>query len=149
MKIVFFQYILQQKENSLLFQFLMAQKMEPKRGDWYSEIVKIMNEFDITLSENEIKVLPASIFKKIVKNKAVSAGIEYLKTKQMKCEKGVRIEYSTLELQDYLKPCSNLQLQEQQYIFSLRSEMNPLKKNFERNTKMKQDLFYKIMSKRI
>ena len=102
-----------------------------------------MNEFDIKLSENEIKVLPASIFKKIVKNKAVSAGIEYLKTKQMKCEKGVRIKYSTLELQDYLKPCSNLQLQEQQYIFSLRSEMNPLKKNFERNTKMKQEFCIK------
>ena len=101
MKIVFYRYILKQKRKLTVISVFHGQKMEPKRGDWYSEIVKIMNEFDITLSENKIKVLPASIFKKIVKNKAVSAGIEYLKTKQMKCEKGARIKYSTLELQDY------------------------------------------------
>ena len=62
----------------------MAQKIEPRRGDCYSKTVKILKEFDIKISEKEIKVLPASIFKKIVKKKAVSAKIEYSKTKQMK-----------------------------------------------------------------
>ena len=57
----------------------------------------------------------------------------------MKCEKGARINYQTLELQDYLKPCSNLKLEDQQYMFSLRCEMNPIKKNFERNMKMTQE----------
>ena len=107
--------------------------MEPKRGDWYSEIVKIMNEFNITISEKEIKVLPASVFKKMVKQKAVTAVTEYLKTKQMKCEKGARIKYSNLELQDYLKPWFNLQLQEQQYIcHTLRSggHRKPKEANF-------------------
>ena len=33
MKLVFFEYILKQNDSSLLFQFLMAQKKEPRRGD--------------------------------------------------------------------------------------------------------------------
>ena len=52
MKLVFYQYILQQEENSLLFRFLMAQKEEPRRGDWYSEVQQILKEFEITNTEN-------------------------------------------------------------------------------------------------
>ena len=37
MKLVFYEYILKQNDSSLLFQFLMAQKKEPRRGDWYSD----------------------------------------------------------------------------------------------------------------
>ena len=81
----------------------------------------------------------SSIFKNIVKNKAVLVGIVYLKAKQAKCEKGVKIKYKTLELQDYLKPCSNLKLEDQHLIFSLRCEINPIKKNCIRNIKMKQE----------
>jgi hypothetical protein len=45
MKLVFYQYILKQEDNSLLFRFLMAQKEEPRRGDWYSETQKILKQF--------------------------------------------------------------------------------------------------------
>ena len=74
--------------------------------------------------------MPSSLFKNMVKHKAFLAGINYLKAKQVKCEKGVRIKYQTLELQDYLKPCSILKLEDQQYVFILRCEMNPIKKIF-------------------
>ena len=40
MKLVFYQYILKQEENSLLFKFLLAQK-----EDWYSETQKTLKEF--------------------------------------------------------------------------------------------------------
>ena len=43
--------------------------------------------------------MPSSIFKNVVKNKAVLVGIEYLKAKKAKCEEGVKIKYNTLELQ--------------------------------------------------
>ena len=63
-----------------------------------------------------------------MKNKAVLARIDYLKAKQAKFEKGVKIKYKTLELQDYLKPYSNLKLEDQHLIFSPRCEMNQIKK---------------------
>ena len=67
-KLVFYQYILTQKEDSLLCTFLMAQKEEPKRGDWYSEKDNIKEEFNIISSEEEIKRIPPKVFKNIVKN---------------------------------------------------------------------------------
>ena len=42
-----------------------------------------------------------------------------------------------MKLQDYLNPCSNLKLEEQRNIFSLRSRMNELKTNFSRNHNIK------------
>ena len=42
-------------------------------------------------------------------------------------EKGALISYDSLDLQDYLNSCSNLTIDEQRFIFSIRSEINPLK----------------------
>ena len=69
----------------------------------------------------------------MVKSSASIAGIRYLKLKQQKGTKGSLINYDSLECQDYLNPCSNLTIKEQRYLFSLRSEMNPLSTNFNRN----------------
>ena len=132
-KLVFYHYILNQKEDSMIFQFLMAQKRQPRRGDWCSEIQTILEEFQLNLSEDEIKRIPASQFKKMVKSSASIAGIRYLNLKQQKGTKGSLINYDSLECQDYLNPCSNLTIKEQRYLFSLRSEMNPLSTNFNRN----------------
>ena len=58
-QIVFFRYVLTQKEESLLFRFLLAQKRETRRGDYYSA-------FQNTLKEN-INEMPEKLFKSIVK----------------------------------------------------------------------------------
>ena len=91
MKLVFYQYILKQKENSLLLPFLMAQKLEPKKGDWYSEIVKTLKDFGINQTENEIMNMPSLIFKNMVKNKVDLARIEYLNKGNVKREQGLNI----------------------------------------------------------
>ena len=38
-----------------MLKFLMAQKNNRKRGDWYSEVHKIMNDFNIDLTDEVIK----------------------------------------------------------------------------------------------
>ena len=63
MKLVFYQYILNQQENSLISTFLKAQKFNPKRGDWYSEVQHILKEFEINLTEIEIKETQSMRFK--------------------------------------------------------------------------------------
>ena len=64
----------------------------------------------------QVKCLQTNSFKGIVKQKAFLAGINYLLAKQNNCEKGSLIKYDTLELQDYLKSCANLSLEDQQLI---------------------------------
>ena len=93
-----------------------------------------MKEFEIDLSDEDIKKTKETIFKKLVKSKTISAGIKYLTKKQKKGEKGRDIDYKTLELQDYLCPHSNLKLEDQRILFSYRSRMNQLKTNFSRNS---------------
>ena len=73
----------------------MAQKKEPRRGDWYSEVQNILKEFNITMSEKQMKETKTNSFKGIVKQKAFLAGKNYLLDKQNNCE-----IYNTLELQD-------------------------------------------------
>ena len=46
--------------------------------------------------------------------------------------------YDSLTLQDYLSPYSNLTLEDQRYLLSLRCEVNPLRSNFKRNLSMKK-----------
>ena len=122
-----------QSETSLLYRFLMAQKKEPRRGDWYSDVQNIIKEFNINMSEEQIKETKTNSFKGVVKEKAFLSGIRYLKAKQEKGEKGSLIKYNTLELQDYLQSCANISLEDQQLIFSFICEMNVQKSNFRRN----------------
>ena len=117
MKLVFYEYILKQEESTLIYRFLMAQKFEPRRGDWYSEIQTILKEFEIDISEKYIKQIKTSVFKNIVKQKSIESSMKYLKSRQMKGEKGAFINYNKLELQDYLNPCANISLEEQKLIF--------------------------------
>ena len=50
-----------------MYQFLMAQKQDPKKGDWYSDVNKYLKEFKIDISEEAIKKMPESMFKALVK----------------------------------------------------------------------------------
>ena len=75
-------------KKSLIFTFLMAQKKQPRRGDWYSEIQSIMEHFEITIIDDEIKRTRARVFKKMVKNRAARARLIYLKELRKKGTKG-------------------------------------------------------------
>ena len=117
----------------------MVQKVSPKWRDWYSEVQSILKEFQINMSEEEIKETKVNHFKRVVKQKAIKAGIIYLNSKQIKGGKGSLIKYDTLELQDYLKSCANITLEDQKFIFSFSCEMNVLKSNFKRNINVSQE----------
>ena len=122
----------------MLFTFLMAQKKQPVKGDWYSEVQTIINKFELNISEEDIKKIPTTIFKNMVKTAAECARFRYLKNMQMKGSKGSKVEYDSSSLQDYLNPYANVPIEDQRYLFSLRCEVNPLRTNFRRNLTMKE-----------
>ena len=139
MKVIFFKYIISQDEGSLMFKLLMAQKNNRKRGDWYSEVKNIINELNISLNDEDIKKTTVFEFKKIVKEKTKVAALKYLKEMQRKDKKGAGINYNSIELQDYWHSCANIKLEDQQFIFNFRSEMNQTKENFHRDKNMKEE----------
>ena len=121
----------------------MAQKKQPRKGDWYSEIQSTMEDFEITITDDEIKRTRARVVKKMVKIRAARAWLIYLKELQKKGNKGSLIIYDSLEVQEYLNPSTNRKIEDQRYLFSLRSEMNILHTNFSRNKSIQTKFYVK------
>ena len=63
---------------------MKAQKENPKRGDWYSEVQSILNEFEIELSEAQIKDISPHRFKSLAQKSVVKAAVSYLNSLQKK-----------------------------------------------------------------
>ena len=66
-KLNFMQYILQQGEESLLYQVLEAQTNQPTKGDWYSECSNILEHFTLNIGLEEVKSMTRQQFKKLTK----------------------------------------------------------------------------------
>ena len=128
LKLNFLYYILNQKEDSLIFKFFEAQNKNSIKGDWVSGVKIIMTKLGLTLSFGEIKGMKKTQFKSDVENKVNAAAFEYLKRKIKK--KGKEINYgSKLCMQNYLQPNGVLNLQEQRTIFNFRVRANNLNYN--------------------
>ena len=61
--------------------------------------------------------------------KCNQAAFDYLTEKQKKGSKGRDIQYNSLEMADYLHPPTNMSLEDQREIFSLRCHTNNLGAN--------------------
>ena len=73
-----------------MFCFLMAQRKDPIKGDRYSNILEIMQEFENGENEEDIRYIPVKTFKKIVKQKGKIAGVKYFLAQQKNGGKGVK-----------------------------------------------------------
>ena len=102
-----------------------------------------MEDFEITITDDEIKRTPARVFKKMVKIRAARVWLIYLKELQKKGNKGSLIIYDSLEVQEYLNQSTNRKIGDQRYFFSLRSEMNILHTNFSRNKSIQPKFYVK------
>ena len=69
MILIFYQYILQQKEESMMFQMLAAQITNPTKNDFNKTVNSIFKEFEISYSINEIKNMKKKYFQKPHKEK--------------------------------------------------------------------------------
>ena len=71
MKIIFFLiYSLTRRKLINLWTF-HCPKNDFKRGDWYSEVRNILEEYEINMTDEEIQAKPDSLFKELVKEKNV------------------------------------------------------------------------------
>ena len=78
-KLNFLYYILKQEENSLLSRFFKAQLENPTKGDWVSEMKKLIEELEIASSFEEVIRIKRSKYEKIVSDKLKVEAFKYLK----------------------------------------------------------------------
>ena len=117
-KLNFFQYILQQKELSLLYRMLESQQKQPVRGNWFSECSKIKEDFGITMGNEKIRQMSRNCFRKITKKKAEDIAYTALLSKKDNGSKGRSLKYGdSLQMADYLCPNTVISVEEQRQIF--------------------------------
>ena len=132
MKLNFLKYIINQKKESLVHRFFIAQCENPTKGDWVSSLKNIMDVVDLKMTFEEIKMAKKKYFKILVRKKVNILAFKYLLSKIK--SKGKEICYKKdLQCQTYLLPNNILTVQEQRAIFSYRTRMNNIKNNFKEN----------------
>ena len=120
----------QDKKNSLLKKVFIAQLKFPFKGDWTSEVTRILEELNIQKTFDEIKDVSKNQLTQIVMLAIEKNAFNYLISIQKQKRKGKEIIYKQLSLQPYLRPRENFNLKAQRQIFALRKKLNHIKANF-------------------
>ena len=107
-RVNFLHYILCQDPDSLLGRIFRAQCADPIKGDWASTVQKDLEFLNIKLSFDEIANYSTSAFNKLVKDAIRKKAFSELVKQQKAHSKGIEIVYRDLNIQNYLKKDSPL-----------------------------------------
>ena len=89
--------------ETMLRQVYEVQKNESKAGDFVNLVTKDMSEIEICLTEDEIKKINKSKWKKLVKEKTKNKAFKDLLKENEAKEKTLHIQFECLEMSSYLK----------------------------------------------
>ena len=93
MRLLYLKYILEQDEESKLKKFFNLQIEKPNRGDWASTCLNDLKQLNLTLSMEEIKLMPKYKFATMLKSKIQKNALTYLTEKQGKKGKEICLQY--------------------------------------------------------
>ena len=82
MRLLFLKDILQQNVESMISRVFQLQLEQPSKGDWPSSCLKDLEELEISMSFEEIKLISKNSFNKILNEKVKEASLSYLTDKQ-------------------------------------------------------------------
>ena len=128
-RLMFYHYILNENEDSLINKFYKLQARKPVKNDWSLTVRENLQELKISLTEYQIQNLSKKAFQKIVKDTIRSAAFDYLIKLKNTHSKVAHISYKTLEMQDYLKP-SMFPADLAKFTFLCRSRMLAVGENY-------------------
>ena len=100
-RLMFYHYILNQENDSLLYKFFKLQKSKSVRGDWCLTVQEDLESLNITLTEDEIEKCSEYSFKKIVNTAIRKEAFSYLLTLKNSHSKVKHISYETHKMQEY------------------------------------------------
>ena len=128
-RLLFLKSILNEKEDSRIFQFVKLQLENCQKGDWILTCINDLKYLEMEQSLEEIKIMKTIKFKNILKQKIKRKSFEYLLNKRKR--KGNEIIYSELQMADYLLPNENIKsIEDQRYLFAIRNKMINIPTNF-------------------
>ena len=134
-RLLYLKYILNESNQSLIYNFLRAQWENPLRGDWIITVKDDLKELKLDCyTFDQIRLMSKDKFRSIVNTAVNKAAFQYLIEKKRLQSKISHIEYNSLSMQQYLRPGTILN-STAKYHFKARSSMLDLRGNFKNNFK--------------
>ena len=133
-RLMFLHYLMNLDEDEMLYKFFSAQRNNPGRNDWIQTILQDINDLQLNMSIDEIKLCPRSKFKIIVREKCGTTAFKSLMVSKNSHSKLAQLSYSKLELQPYLKD-GTLNCKDARLLFNFRTRMIDVGNNFKNSSK--------------
>ena len=129
LRLFFFKLILEEDDKSMVSQFFHLQLQQPTSGDWATTVQNDLKELNILETFDDIKRMSRNKFKNLVKIRMKRNAFSYLIKKRG--SKGCQIEYSALEMSEYLLPYNDkMKIEEKHRLFALKNRMVDIPDNF-------------------
>ena len=81
-RLLFLQYILNEDPDSIVAKFLKTQTMNPTKKDWVSTVKKDLENLDLNVTFEDIKVMKKSSFKNMLKQSIEKKALKDLEEKK-------------------------------------------------------------------
>ena len=121
--LMYFHYLLNENEDSLVHKFLKSQIESPSKNDWILLIEKDLSSLEIYLSYENIKGLSKLEFKSFVQECVRRKALDYLNGIKSSHRKVMHIKHSSLNLQTYFLPQNIQSVQLSKFILQSRTRM--------------------------
>ena len=114
----------------MIHKFFQLQVKNPTRGDRVSTCLKDLKELKIEKSFEEIRQMNKSKYNYLLKKMINENALNYLTKK--KGSKGKEINYTTIEMAEYLQPYSKISVIKKRKLFEIRNKMTNIPNNYQR-----------------
>ena len=126
---MFYHYIINQPDDSLIKKFYQTQLANPTKEDWCLTVKSNLETLRIMKSESEIKTMSEYSFNKLVKTTIKQETLQYLIKLKNSHSKVLHIQYEELQMQEYFLP-NKMPTQLAKFTFLGRARMIPVRANF-------------------
>ena len=123
-QVVFLHHILNLEEEDPVKQMYYNQKLLPAEKNWYNNVAKLLETYQLTMDEDQIKCMSKDNFKKIVRKAIRQKAFTTLVEECNGQNKTQAVVYNELKLQDYL---TKLYPWQSQLLFQYRSKTLDIK----------------------
>ena len=128
-RIVYYHYLVNLKQEEMLFKFFEAQQKYPCKDDWTLQVTQDLKDFGIPEGFEFIRSKSINSFKRLVKIKAKEYTLQYLLNLKAKHTKMDDLAYTELKMQKYLKN-EDIPVNEAQNLFRFRTRAAHFKGNY-------------------
>ena len=137
-RLMYWWHIISVDKSELIHRVYSAQKLSPVYGDWVKQLDIDKKQFDIKLSDTDMKTISQQKFKNYVQKKSSELTIQYLEDLQKKNSKSKKLDMRDMRISLYLQD-SRFSKDERELLFKLRSKTIWVKDNF-RNAYLDNDM---------